>query len=446
MKTVVRGSLWFGLYLFLILLPLVVGAATFVAVPGRSFSLNFSAAIAYIGFAIMAFEFALISRLGAAAGAFGNDALLQFHRQMGIVGVLFVLIHPLLLLLNRYGLAMFNPFDGSVLPLIRAGTVSFYAAVLLVVLSLWRKRLRLSYEFWQLSHAFLTFFVLITAAAHIVVISNSIGTFERSGQMRLLWVIYFLLLVGLFVRYRIIKPLQLRSKPWEVVENVPQPGNQHTLVLKPVGHAGFTFEPGQFSWLITGRSPFSFQQHPISMSSNGDAPGGAIAFTIKALGDWSTKVVPNLKPGHVMWVDGPYGVFSADREQGMGYVLFGGGVGITPMFSICQTLHERGDVRPLILFYSAAKVEDLTFKAELDDLTTRMNLKVIYVLDKPPENWTGESGRVNAEMIRRYLPAQFRRFQYLCCGPSKYMDAVEDAVASLGVPAEQIHTERFDMV
>jgi predicted ferric reductase len=446
MKTVVRGSIWFGLYLFLIVLPLIVGAATFVEVPDRSFSLNFSAAIAYIGFAIMAFEFALISRLGAASGAFGNDAMLQFHRMMGIVGVMLVLVHPILLLFNRYGLAMFNPFDGSVLPLIRAGAVSFYAALLLIALSLWRKQLRLSYEFWQLSHTFLTFFVLITAAAHIVVISNAIGTFERSGPMRLLWVVYFIILLSLFFRYRLIKPLQLRKKPWEIISNVAQPGNQRTLTLKPVGHPGFTFEPGQFSWLITGKSPFSFMQHPISMSSNADAPDGTIAFTIKALGDWSTKVVPNLKPGRLMWVDGPYGVFSADREQGMGYALFGGGVGITPMFSIIQTLCERGDARPVVLFYSAAAVEDLTFKDELDQLSQKMNLKLVYVIEKPPADWEGESGFVTAEIIRRHLPAQFRRFQFLCCGPGKYMDAVEDAVASLGVPVERIHTERFDMV
>jgi ferredoxin-NADP reductase len=75
-----------------------------------------------------------------------------------------------------------------------------------------------------------------------------------------------------------------------------------------------------------------------------------------------------------------------------------------------------------------------------------MNLKLVYVIEKPPADWEGESGFVTAEIIRRHLPAQFRRFQFLCCGPGKYMDAVEDAVASLGVPVERIHTERFDMV
>jgi predicted ferric reductase len=29
-------------------------------------------------------------------------------------------------------------------------------------------------------------------------------------------------------------------------------------------------------------------------------------------------------------VDGPYGVFSPDREEGPGYVLIGGGIGVVP--------------------------------------------------------------------------------------------------------------------
>ncbi len=77
-----------------------------------------------------------------------------------------------------------------------------------------------------------------------------------------------------------------------------------TLVLRPVGHPGFSFEPGQFAWLNMGRTPFHLEQHPISMSSGGDVAR--------------------------VWVDGPYGVFSPDREEGPGYVLIGGGIGVVP--------------------------------------------------------------------------------------------------------------------
>lgn len=88
-----------------------------------------------------------------------------------------------------------------------------------------------------------------------------------------------------------------------------------------------------------GQAPFSIGQHPISFSSSGDVPpGGKVSFTIMQLGDWSREQVPAVQPSDKMWLDGPHGVLSSDREQGMGYVLIAGGIGITPLYSMCQTI------------------------------------------------------------------------------------------------------------
>ena len=74
------------------------------------------------------------------------------------------------------------------------------------------------------------------------------------------------------------------QKPWEVVENFKEHGNARTLVLRPIDHDGFSFVPGQFAWLNTGKSPLHFDQHPISISSSAEnGSNSEIAFTIKAL-------------------------------------------------------------------------------------------------------------------------------------------------------------------
>jgi ferredoxin-NADP reductase len=76
-----------------------------------------------------------------------------------------------------------------------------------------------------------------------------------------------------------------------------------------------------------------------------------------------------------------------------------------------------------------------------------MNLKVVFVVEEPPPAWNGETGRISADLLRRYLPPkQYRRWQYFVCGPARMMDAMEALLPGLGVPAERIHTERFDMV
>jgi predicted ferric reductase len=214
-----------------------------------------------------------------------------------------------------------------------------------------------------------------------------------------------------------------------------------------VGHKGFTFSPGQFAWIKTGKTPFGVGQHPISISSNSEEPpDGQVAFTIKNLGDWSGEEIPAIEPGDTVWLDGPHGVFSMDRQQGMGYVLIGGGIGITPLYSMCQTMIERGDVRPVYLFYGGQDWESLTFREELDELSGKMNLQVIYVLSDPPEGWEGETGYINEDILTRYLPKQAKRFIFLICGPPPLMDAMEEALPDLGVPREKVLSERFDMV
>lgn len=81
-------------------------------------------------------------------------------------------------------------------------------------------------------------------------------------------------------------------------------------------------------------------------------------------------------------------------------------------------------------------------------LRERTRLTVVEVLDTPPEDWTGESGYLTAELITRYLPRprDRRRRQWFVCGPPPMIVAVLRALDGLGVPREVVHTELFGMV
>jgi len=443
MELIIRGAIWFGFYMLLILFPLVIGAVFHPAAGGRSFCLELGVACGYVGLAIMAFEFALISRVKSISGAFGQDALEQFHKQMGYVAALFVLAHPILLFFSGYSWNLLNPFWQETLPMWRWGVWAFCGLLLLIGLSRFRKTLKISYEWWQSTHGVISTLVVLFALIHI----SLTGHYFASRAMKGLWALYTLIFVGIALWYRIIQPVRRWRQPWEVIRNIPEHGHACTLVLHPVGHAGFTFEPGQFAWLTTGSTPFHLEQHPIAISSSAEMPLGAnIAFTIKSLGDWSSRVVDSVKAGTRVWVDGPYGVFSIDREQGPGYVLIGGGIGITPLRSMCETLAAREDVRPVVLFYGCRNYENLTFREEFDKLTLRMNLKLVYVLEQPNAAWNGEKGIITADVLRHHLPRQYRRFQYFICGPAPLMDAMEKILPDMGIPQRLIHTERFDMV
>ena len=53
---------------------------------------------------------------------------------------------------------------------------------------------------------------------------------------------------------------------------------------------------------------------------------------------------------------------------------------------------------------------------------------------------------MTAEVLSRNLPPGYQRFQFFIRGPDPMMDAVEAALVQLDVPAERVHTERFNMV
>jgi predicted ferric reductase len=79
-------------YLGAVLAPLVfavIGAGE----PHHTFWTDFSVALGFTGLAMMGLEFVLVARFRPVAAPFGQDALLQFHRQIGYVGLGFILVH-----------------------------------------------------------------------------------------------------------------------------------------------------------------------------------------------------------------------------------------------------------------------------------------------------------------------------------------------------------------
>jgi ferredoxin-NADP reductase len=111
-----------------------------------------------------------------------------------------------------------------------------------------------------------------------------------------------------------------------------------------------------------------------------------------------------------------------------------------------RTMADRKDVRPVLLFYANGDWDGVAFRDQLERLEDALNLAVVHILERPPANWTGETGYLSADILERHLPPAYRRFQFFICGPDPMMDAAETALRQLGVPGERVHTERFNMV
>jgi predicted ferric reductase len=83
----VRGLIWFGLYVVLTLLPLVVAWWERPWEAPRPFLVEASVATGFLALPLMVFQFALVSQARPASRPFGSDALMQFHAQMGLVAL-----------------------------------------------------------------------------------------------------------------------------------------------------------------------------------------------------------------------------------------------------------------------------------------------------------------------------------------------------------------------
>jgi predicted ferric reductase len=439
---VLAGIALIAAYVAVCLAPLAIVSINSPA-PRRPFLVELSVALGYVGLSMMVLQFTLVSRIKWLAAPFGIDILQRFHRQVSFVALAFILAHPALLLVQS--IPTYLPlFDLRTAPWrARFAVASVVALLLVVFVSLWRRKLRLSYEVWKVTHGVLSVSVLGLALAHIV----GVNRFTSSPGGKAVVAMVAVAVLGILAWSRVIAPRRHGFRPWRVVDVIPERGRAITLVVEPDRHPGWSFLPGQFAWVAVGGSPYRTDHHPFSLSSPADVDvRGRIAMTIKEAGDWTGKV-GTIDPGTRVHLDGPHGSFSMDLHQGPGYVFVAGGVGITPIYSMIATMFLREDTRPVVLFYTNPDWESVTFREQLDELEGYMpNLRVVHVLKQAPPGWPGPSGRLNADVLGRYLPRQYRSFEYFLCASEAMMDAVEDALLELGVSDYRIHSERFGMV
>jgi len=430
--------LWVGVYLLLAAAPVLI-AYWGPLPPPRSFWVEFSVGLGFVGLAIMGLQFILTGRFAQVATRFGLDSMLQFHRQVGMMAFFMILAHPLILFAtDRAYLEFLDPRVN--LPRALALSAAMGALVALIVSTLWRQPLRLPYEWWRLLHGLLSVSVVFIGLVHTLQVG-----FYVVGWKQALWILLTGAALALAVNTHLVKPLRMQQRPWRVSQVREERGRVWTLVLQPEGHAGMKFLPGQFVWLILGKSPFSLRQHPFTVASSAARPD-RLELTIKALGDF-TNSIGQVEPDTRAYLEGPYGYFVPDPSPSRGAVFIVGGVGITPVISMLRTFRDLRDSRSLRLIYGSSDWEQVLFREELEALTQDLELEVVHVLENPPEGWTGETGRVSLALLDRHLPDdQGERFDYYVCGPEAMMNLVEPYLRKRGVPLRQIFLERFNIV
>lgn len=211
----------------------------------------------------------------------------------------------------------------------------------------------------------------------------------------------------------------------------------------------FRFAPGQY---LTLRTSIDGEDLRRSYSICSGAHEDVLRVAVKEVdhGLFSTWVNRSLQAGdtiEVMTPTGRFGLGAACPEGGV-YAAFVAGSGITPVLSIVRSVLHHEPHSRFFVFYGNRVAADILFNDELSDLKDRYlgRLSVMHVLSREEQDIPILNGRLDGDKVRalvtHLLPAATVDHAFVC-GPAGMIDDVTATLASLGLPPERIHVERF---
>lgn len=180
---------------------------------------------------------------------------------------------------------------------------------------------------------------------------------------------------------------------------------------------------------------------------------GDLAVAVKRVdnGLMSNWLPDNLKEGQSIKIMEPMGQFTTDYapDKKRHIVMFAGGSGITPMFSIIKSLLTQEPESIVSLIYCNRDIDSIIFKDELSKWETKYEgrLHVIHVLDNAPMNWQGYSGLLNHDMLKKLFERipdwGIEKTTYLMCGPEGMMKNVDSLLEQHNIAKDKIFKESF---
>jgi ferredoxin-NADP reductase len=247
-------------------------------------------------------------------------------------------------------------------------------------------------------------------------------------------------------RWGSTQPRQAHPK-LRVVEVIEETPTVRTFVLEPVAPASpLRYRAGQHLTLLVDiggvmhRRCYSFSTSP--------SVGGSPAITVKRTTDGtvSRHLHERVRTGDTLVTTEPAGQFTLETHPDVErtVVFIAGGVGITPLVSLAETLLREEPRSHAVLLCGNRSEPEIIFRKRLARLEIEFGprLTVRHALETPPSGWTGMSGPLDGNRVIDAL-ATVAADVYYVCGPEPMMQSVCAALAASGVAADRVLTERF---
>ena len=376
----------------------------------------------------------LVARIPFVERGVGHDRLVTWHRKLGPWSLYLIGAHVFLIVLGfagQDGIPLYkelwtflNTFDWMWFAL-----AGFILMNLAGITSYKKARAKMSYETWWLVHI-LTYAAVAASFMHQIVNGSM---FIGHPLNKAYWIGLYVAMAFAIGYWRFWVPIWRSLKVNLRVQKVVVEGpGVISVIMKGHNLDRLAAQGGQFfGWRFLSKGHF-LMSHPYSLSA---APTKThLRITVKDLGDHS-KTLAFIKPGTRVFVEGPYGAFTAGRSTSPHVVLIGGGVGITPVRAL---MDEFAGGAQIDVIFRASSEEDLVLKAEMDYLANRSDGSIrIHYLVGPRKDHP-----MDARSLRMLVP-QIADSDIYICGPEPLVSAVRKAAVDLGVPKNRFHDEVF---
>jgi len=376
----------------------------------------------------------LVSRIPWVERGVGHDRLITWHRKLGPWSLYLIGFHVLLITVGYAGQFQ-EKILGEFINILTtfnwmwAALAGFIFMITAGVTSYKKARAKLSYEAWWTIHVS-TYLAIALSFMHQILNGPM---FISHPLNKAFWIFLYSAMVFCIVYWRIALPTYRSFRHGLKVEKIVIEGpNMVSVIMRGRDLDKLGAQGGQFfGWRFIAKG-HALASHPYSLSA---APTAHyLRITVKDLGDHSRSLA-DLKPGTRVFMEGPYGAFTAGRASRKHVVLIGGGVGITPIRALLEEF--RAGVQ-LDVIFRASKAEDLVLREEMDYLAAKSegSIRIHYLAG------SRKNHPMDAKSLKELVP-RFADSDIYICGPAPLVEAVRAAAKELGVPKNRFHDEAF---
>jgi len=348
---------------------------------------------------------ALMARLPPVERGVGTDRLARWHAMGGRYTVCLVVAHALTIIWGYAVTAHTNVISQTKIllvsyPDVLAASVGGLLLAGVGISSMRAARRRLRYETWYYLHLY-TYLAVALAFSHQFAVG---AEFISSLPARIWWGGLYLVVFAVIGWYRFVTPVrQAFRHRMRVLAVQPEGPGLVSVVIGGRQLDELRAESGQFfRWRFLARGRW-WVSAPYSLS----APPGPdrLRFTAKAIGEHS-RALADLAPGTPVVAEGPFGALTAARRRQRRVLLIAGGVGITPLRALFQTIPAgAGD---LTLVYRASEDADVAFRAELEQLARQRHATLWFVVGR-------RADLVRIRSTRRFWPRTCPGWPIMTC-------------------------------